>query len=102
MSFQTKRSDRETQSGSALDSDVVEMSEIARRWRLDSDQDLERIFEKAKTILNRCPTSTFPIEDPALPAALKAKLTATASPEDRIRTIVQFKLSTRVQGISHH
>jgi hypothetical protein len=77
------------------------MAEIAQRRRLDIERSLETAFEKARLVLERETTSARPIRASELPADLEARVRAMPDPEQRIRAIVEFKLSTKTQA-SHH
>jgi len=59
------------------------------------NESLDRVFERVRPILNRKPVSESSIRYPDLPPALKAKVLAMPDAEDRIRAIVEFKLSAR-------
>jgi hypothetical protein len=83
------------------DPDLLAMAEIAKRRRIDMERSLETAFEKARLVLERSTTSTQPIQASDLPASIKARVRAMPDPEQRIRAIVEFKLSTRIQS-SHH
>jgi len=60
---------------------------------MDTEQSLQRLFEKVKPILNRQSASKPIVRELELPAALVAKVTKMPDAEQRIRTIVEFKLS---------
>jgi hypothetical protein len=85
---------------SGRDPDLFAIAEIAHR-RLDAERSLESVFEKAKPILRREPEAAHPVEAFELPADLKTRIAAMPDPEQRIRAIVEYKLSTRTQS-SHH
>jgi hypothetical protein len=59
---------------------------------------LEAAFEKARPILRRMTVSSRPIQISNLPADIEARVRAMPDPEQRIRAIVEFKLSTRIQS----
>jgi hypothetical protein len=80
---------------------LLAIAEIAHRRRLDTERSLERVFEKAKPILERKPEPAYLVQVLKLPAELKARVAAMSDPEQRIRAIVEYKLSTRTQS-SHH
>lgn len=86
---------------SGRDPDLFAIAEIAHRRRLDAERSLESVFEKVKPILRREPEAAHPVEAFELPAELKARVAAMSDPEQRIRAIVEYKLSTRTQS-SHH
>ena len=77
------------------------IAEIAQRRRLDTEQSLEAVFEKVRPVLERETASARPIQTSELPADLEARIRAMPDPEQRIRAIVEFKLSTKTQA-SHH
>ena len=58
-------------------------------------ESLERVFERVKPILNREPVSESPTRYPDLPPALKTKVPAMPDADERIRAIVEFRLSAR-------
>jgi hypothetical protein len=68
---------------------------------LDTERSLESAFEKVKPILKREPEAAHPVEAFDLPADLKTRIAAMPDPEERIRAIVEFRLSVRSQS-SHH
>jgi len=86
---------------SGRDPDLFAIAEIAHRRRLDAERSLESVFEKAKPILERKPEPAYLVHALELPAELKTRIAAMSDPEQRIRTIVEYKLSTRTQS-SHH
>ncbi|MGD0549898.1 MAG: hypothetical protein ABSA81_05065 [Candidatus Bathyarchaeia archaeon] len=77
------------------------MAEIAQRRRLDTERSLETTFEKVRPILERATTSPRPIQTSKLPADFEARVRAMPDPEQRIRAILEFKLSTKTQA-GHH
>ena len=87
---------------SGRDPDLLAIAEIAHRRRLDTERSLESVFEKAKPILRREPEAAHPVEAFELPADLKTRIAAMRDPEERIRAIVEFKLSVRTQSSHHH
>ena len=86
---------------SGRDPDLFAIAEIAHRRRLDAERSLESVFEKAKPILERKSEPAYLVQALELPAELKALVAAMSDPEQRIRAIVEYKLSTRTQS-SHH
>jgi hypothetical protein len=71
------------------DRELIAIAEIAQRRRL------EAAFEKAKPILEReTPTETS-IQKLELPADVEAQVRAMPDSEQRIRAIVESKLSNR-------
>ena len=80
------------------DPDLLGIAEMADQRRKEIDQDLEKVFENVKPILNRESRPVPVIEGHELPAALKARIAAMPDPEQRIRTIVEFKLSSEKDG----
>ena len=86
---------------SGRDPDLLAIAEIAHRRRLDTERSLESVFEKAKPILERKPEPAYLVQALELPAELKARIAAMHDPKQRIRAIVEFKLSVRSQS-SHH
>jgi hypothetical protein len=86
---------------SGRDPDLLAIAEIAHRRRLDTGRSLESMFEKAKPILRREPEAAHPVEVSKLPADLKTRIAAMLDPEQRIRAIVEYKLSVRSRS-SHH
>jgi hypothetical protein len=83
------------------DPDLMAIAEIAQRRRLDMERSLETAFEKVRLILERETTSARPIQTSELPADLEARVRAMPDPEQRIRAIVEFKLSIKTQA-GHH
>ena len=75
------------------DPDLFAIAEIAHRRRLNTEWSLDSVFEKVKPILQRKPELTLPSQACELPAELKARVAAMPDPEQRIRAIVEFKLS---------
>ena len=65
------------------------------------ERSLETVFEKVRLILERETTSARPIQTSELPADLEARVRAMPDPEQKIRAIVEFKLSTKTQA-GHH
>jgi hypothetical protein len=86
---------------SGRDPDLFAIAEIAHRRRLDAERSLESVFEKAKPILERKPEPAYLVQALELPAELKARVAAMSDPEQRMRAIVEYKLSVRSQS-SHH
>ena len=86
---------------SGRDPDLFAIAEIAHRRRLDAERSLESVFEKVKPILERKPEPAYLVQAFELPAELKTRIAAMLDPEERIRAIVEYKLSTRTQS-SHH
>jgi len=102
LSIPRHRTDRKpSRMFSGRDPDLLAIAEIAHRRSLDTERSLESVFEKAKPILRREPEAAHPVEAFELPADLKTRIAAMPDPEERIRAIVEFKLSTRTQS-SHH
>ena len=62
---------------------------------------MESVFEKVKPILQRKPEPAYLVHALELPADLKTRIAAMPDPEERMRAIVEYKLSTRTQS-SHH
>lgn len=56
---------------------------------------MEIVFEKVKPILRRKPESAHPVAPFELPADLRARIAAMPDAEQRIRAIVEFKLSAK-------
>jgi hypothetical protein len=83
------------------DPELVAIAEIAQQRRLDTERSLEAAFEKARLVLERETASARPVQTSELPADLEARVRAMPDPEQRIRAIVEFKLSTRTQS-GHH
>ena len=83
------------------DPELVAIAEIVQRRKLDTERSLETAFEKARPILERETASARPIQTAELPADLEARVRAMPDPEQRIRAIVEFKLSHRTES-SHH
>jgi hypothetical protein len=73
------------------------MAEIAQRRRRDTERSLETAFEKARPILEKETASAHPMQTMELPPDLKARIKAIRDPEQRIRAIVEFKLSAKKQ-----
>ena len=102
LSIPPHRTDRKSpRMFSGRDPDLFAIAEIAHRRRLDAERSLESVFEKAKPILERKPEPAYLVQALELPAELKARVAAMSDPEQRIRAIVEYKLSTRTQS-SHH
>ena len=87
---------------SGRDPDLFAIAEIAHRRRLDAERSLESVFEKAKPIVDRKPEPAYLVQALELPADLKTRIAAMPDPEERIRAIVEYKLSTRTQSSHHH
>jgi len=85
----------------ARDPDLVAIAEIAQQRRLETERGLETAFGKVRLILEREETSANSIQTMELPADLDARVRAMPDPEQRIRAIVEFKLSTKTQA-GHH
>ena len=101
-SIKRHRTDRKPRRmSSGRDPDLLAIAETAHRRRLDAERSLESVFEKAKPILRREPEAAHPLEAFELPADLKTRIAAMPDPEQRIRAIVEFKLSVRSR-LSHH
>ena len=62
---------------------------------------MESVFEKVKPILERKPEPAYLVQALELPAELKTRIAAMPDPEQRIRAIVEYKLSVRSRS-SHH
>ena len=92
-----RRDQRPSRTISGRDPDLLAIAEIAQRRRLDTERPLETVFEKVKPILHREAESAHPVPASELPADLKARITAMPDPEQRIRAIVEFKLSAKTQ-----
>ncbi|MGA2310558.1 MAG: hypothetical protein ABSG57_13570 [Candidatus Bathyarchaeia archaeon] len=86
---------------SGRDPDLLAIAEIEHRRRLDAERSLESVFEKVKPILQRKPEPAYLVHALELPADLKTRIAAMPDPEERMRAIVEYKLSTRTQS-SHH
>jgi hypothetical protein len=86
---------------SGRDPDLLAIVEIAHRRSLDAERSLESVFEKAKPILERKPEPAYLVQALELPADLKTRIAAMLDPEQRIRAIVEYKLSVRSRS-SHH
>ena len=101
LSIPRHRTDRKPpRTFSGRDPDLFAIAEIAHRRRLDAERSLESVFEKAKPILERKPEPAYLVQA-ELPADLKTRIAAMPDPEERIRAIVEFKLSVRSRS-SHH
>jgi len=83
------------------DPELAGIAEIADRRQPDIVQSLDRVFEKVKPILDRRSASEPPIREFELPASLMAKVASMPDAEQKIRTIVEFKLSARKQANDH-
>jgi len=102
LSIQPHRTDRKLpRMFSGRDPDLLAIAEIAHRRRLDAERSLESVFEKAKPILERKPEPAYLVQALELPAELKTRIAAMPDPEQRIRAIVEYKLSVRSRS-SHH
>jgi hypothetical protein len=80
---------------SRQDPDLLAIAEIAQQRRLDAEQSLEALFEKIRPILRRGVEWEHPAQASELPSDLKSRIMAIPDPEQRIRAIVEFKLSHR-------
>jgi hypothetical protein len=78
---------------SRRDPDLLAISEIAQRRRLETERSLEAVFEKVRPILRREPESVHPALASKLPEDLKAQIAAMPDAEQRIRAILEFKSS---------
>ena len=83
---------------SARDPDLVAMANIAQQRRLETARSLETVFEKVKPILRREKEPSCPVHVTELPPDLKARIAAMPNPEQRIRAIVEFRLSARTDS----
>jgi hypothetical protein len=86
---------------SGRDPDLNAIAEIAHLRSLNTERSLESVFEKAKPILERKPNPAYLVQALELPTELKTRVAAMLDPEQRIRAIVEYKLSVRSQS-SHH
>jgi len=86
---------------SGRDPDLNAIAEIAHLRSLNTEHSLESVFEKAKPILERKPNPAYLVQALELPTELKTRVAAMLDPEQRIRAIVEYKLSTRTRS-SHH
>jgi hypothetical protein len=77
------------------DPDLLMMAEMTRR-KMKAERNLETVFEKAKPILRREVKPVRPARPSEIPADLKAQVSAMDDPEQRIRAIVEFKLSGKM------
>lgn len=77
------------------DPELLGIAQIANRRRLGMEQSLDRVFEKVEPILNRQSATQSPVRESELPAALLEKVAAMPDAEQKIRAIVEFKLSAR-------
>jgi len=77
------------------DPDLQAIVDIVNRGRPRMDEGLMRVFERVRPILNRKPASESSIGYVELPPGLKEKLLAMPDAEERIRAIVEFRLSVR-------
>lgn len=80
------------------DPELLDMAVIADRRKPNTVQTLDGVFEKVKPILKREPTPERPAREIELPAALVAKVAAMPDAEQRIRAIVEYKMSARSQA----
>jgi len=80
------------------DPELLDMVAISDRRRPRTAQSLDRVFEKVKPILNREPAVDRPVTGIELPTALIARVTNMPDAEQRIRTIVEYKMSARRQA----
>jgi hypothetical protein len=86
---------------SARDPDLLAMANIAQQRRLDAARSLENVFEKAKPILRRGKEPACPVQVAELSPDLKSRIAAMPNPEERIRAIVEFRLSARTDSGQH-
>jgi len=86
---------------SARDPDLLAVAEIAYQRRLDKARSLETVFEKVKPILQRKKEPAHPVHVAKLPPDLKARVAGMPDPEQRIRAIVEFRLSARTDSNQH-
>lgn len=80
------------------DPELAAIAAIAQHRRLDAERSLEAAFEKARPILRRVSEPVRPIQIMNLPADIEARVRAMPDPEQRIRAIVEFKLSSRTES----
>jgi hypothetical protein len=83
---------------SARDPDLLAIADIAHQRRLDQARSLETVFEKVKPILQRKKEPAHPVHVAKLPPDLKAQVEAMPDPEQRIRAIMEFRLSARMDS----
>ena len=77
------------------DPDLLAMVEMTRR-KMKAERSLETVFEKAKPILRGEVEPVHPAQPSEIPADLKAQVSNMTDPEQRIRAIVEFKLSGKI------
>ena len=78
------------------DPDLLVMAETTRR-KMEAERTLETVFEKVKPILRGEVEPARPARPSQIPTDLKAQVSAMTDPEQRIRAIVEFKLSGKMQ-----
>jgi len=86
---------------SPRDPDLLAVADIAHQRRLDKARSLETVFEKVKPILQRKKELAHPVHIAKLPPDLKARVAAMPDPEQRIRAIVEFRLSAKTDSNQH-
>lgn len=83
------------------DPELVEIAELALQRTRNVDQSLEKVFEKVRPVLHRKVEQTTTVRNTELPALLKEKIMTIPDPEERIRAIVDFRLSHRTRSVDN-
>lgn len=83
---------------SVRDPGLFAVANIARHRRLDAARSLETVFEKAIPILRRGKEPACLVYVAELPPDLRARVAAMPEPEQRIRAIVEFRLSAKTDS----
>jgi len=79
------------------DPELLEIAEIADRRQERVDEDLERIFEKVRPILHGRDMGAPPVRRLDLPASIRTKISEISDAEQKINTIVEFRMSARMR-----
>jgi len=77
------------------DPDLLVMAEMTHK-KMKAERNLETVFEKVKPILRGEIEPVRLARSSEIPADLKAQVSAMTDPEQRIRAIVEFKLSGKM------
>jgi hypothetical protein len=79
------------------DPELVEIAELALQRTRNADQSLEEVFERVRPILYRKVEQTTTVRNAELPALLKQKIMTIPDPEQRVRAMVDFRMSRRTR-----
>jgi len=77
------------------DHELAEIAKMADRRILKAQQSLEKAFDRIRPILYGRSPSHLPAEARPLPAELIARVMAMPEPEQRIRAIIECRMSER-------